>query len=109
MIRLFGIWMLLTCFFWKASGDEVIRINQMGYLPNGLKVAVFLSNQNVLLKKFKVVDNLTDRVIFEGVPSSANGTMWGQKSAYRLDFSSVVQPGGYHLEASSAKSPSFAV
>jgi len=101
--------MLITCLFWKVSGIEVIRINQMGYLPNGLKVAVFLSNQNVILKKFTVVDNLTERVILEGVPLSANGTMWGQKSAYRLDFSSVVQPGGYHLEAGGAKSPSFAV
>ena len=37
------------------------------------------------------------------------GTVWGQKSAFRLGFSSAVQPGSYHLEASKTASPSFEV
>jgi peptidoglycan/xylan/chitin deacetylase (PgdA/CDA1 family) len=81
----------------------------MGYLPEGVKIAVFLSDQPVLLKKFKLVDNLTNRTVFEGVPLASDGSVWGQKSAYRLDFSSVVQEGGFHLEASGVSSPSFAV
>jgi endoglucanase len=109
MIRFFGIFMLIVCSFFQVSGKDVIRINQLGYLPDGVKVAVFIGDRPVLLRKFRVVENLTGRVIYEGVPLPADATIWGQKSAYRLDFSSVVQPGGYHLEAGSIISPAFAV
>ncbi len=109
MARLIGVWMLMTCLFFNAFGTDLIRINQMGYLPDGIKIAVFLSNRSVLLKKFKVIDNLSGKMIFEGVPLPADGSIWGQQSAYRLDFTSVVQPGGYHLEAADAISPSFPV
>ena len=109
MIRFCWIWILFTCSTFFANGNEVIRINQLGYLPQGVKVAVFLSDQTLFLKKFKLVENLTGQVIYEGVPSVADASIWGQKSAYRLDFSSVVRPGGYHLEADRATSPSFAV
>lgn len=109
MLRFCGLWTLIICFIFQASGNEVIRINQLGYLPEGVKIAVFLSDQRVLIKKFKLVDNLTGNIVYEGVPLSADGSVWGQKSAFRLDFSSVVQPGGYHLEAANAISRSFTV
>ena len=109
MHRFFGVWMLMVCFFFPSFGKDVIRINQMGYLPEGVKIAVFLSDREVKMNKFKLIDNLTGKVIFEGVPLLTDGTIWGQKSAFRLDFSSVVQPGGYHLEAANTISPSFAV
>jgi peptidoglycan/xylan/chitin deacetylase (PgdA/CDA1 family) len=107
MIRFCGIWILIICLTFLATGNEVIRINQLGYLPKGLKIAVFLSDQAVVPKKFKLVENLTGKVIYEGAPLVADAAIWGQKSAYRLDFSSVKQPGGYHLEAAGAVSPSF--
>ena len=105
MIRFCWIWILFTCFTFFANGNEVIRINQLGYLPQGVKVAVFLSDQSLFFKQFKLVENLTGQVIYEGVPSLADASIWGQKSAYSLDFSSVVRPGGYHLEADRATSP----
>jgi len=109
MKRFYWFCMLVMGFFQIASGHEVIRINQLGYLPNGPKVAVFMSDQKISLNKFSLVNNLTGAVIYEGVSQRADGSVWGQKSAYRLDFSSVVQPGGYHLKASTTVSPSFEV
>ncbi len=109
MVRLFGVWMLMICFIFNSFGSDLIRINQMGYLPDGIKIAVFLSDRSVDIKKFKLVDNLTGNLIFEGAPLPVEGSIWGQKSAYRLDFTSVVQQGGYHLEAGDAISPSFSV
>ncbi len=101
--------MLLFSIVFQVTGDEVIRINQMGYLPDGVKIAVFLSDQTVSIKKFRIIENLSGKVIFEGNPLVANGAAWSKKSAYRLNFSSVVQPGGYYLEAGNSVSPSFAI
>jgi peptidoglycan/xylan/chitin deacetylase (PgdA/CDA1 family) len=109
MIKFSGTWIVMICLFLHVSGREVIRINQLGYLPEGAKTAVFLSHEPISLKKFTLVDNLSGKTVFEGIPVPCNGEKWGQKSAYRLNFSSVVQPGGYHLKASNAISPSFRV
>jgi len=35
-----------------------IRINQLGYLPSGVKVAVWASKQNEKIKDFKVIDTI---------------------------------------------------
>ena len=99
----------MTCVLSPVSGRDVIRINQMGYLPKGVKIAVFLSDQTLELNKFKMINNLTGEVVFEGIPLRSDGSIWGQKSAYRLDFSSVVQPGSYHLLAANGLSPSFPI
>jgi peptidoglycan/xylan/chitin deacetylase (PgdA/CDA1 family) len=101
--------MLFLCFIFQIQGSEVIRINQMGYLPDGVKVAVYLSDQYVKLIEFKLIDNLSGRTVYKGVAVASDATVWGQKSAYRLNFTSVVQPGGYHLEAGKVQSPSFAI
>ena len=36
--------------------DEWIRINQLGYRNNDIKVAVFISKQPVILEKYQVMD-----------------------------------------------------
>ena len=109
MFKLFGVIIAVLCLFSQTFGEDVIRVNQMGYLPEGLKTAVFLSDKKILLKKFILVDNLSGNIIFQGVAEAADGSLWGQGSAFRLNFSSVVQPGGYHLEAGNAVSPFFPI
>ncbi len=88
---------------------EVIRINQLGYLPKSAKVAVYLSDEPKDIRTFTVYNTLTGETVFEGKPEVSDGSVWGQKAAYRLDFSGVDQPGGYTLKAGNAASPSFRV
>jgi len=109
MLRYCGVWMLMICFEFSLLGNDVIRVNQMGYLPEGLKTAVFLSDRSILVKKFYLIEELSGKMVLQGVPQPADGTLWGQKSAFRFDFSSVVQPGKYHLETQEARSPSFSI
>ena len=109
MLRIFGTLMAILCLYSQTFGADVIRVNQMGYFPEGFKSAVFLSDRKILLKKFILVDNLSGKTIFKGVPEAADGSLWGMGSAFRLNFSAVVQPGGYHLEAGDAISPSFPI
>jgi hypothetical protein len=52
MVKLCGTWLLMICLLSNAIGKDVIRINQMGYLPDGKKIAVFISDKSVVLKKF---------------------------------------------------------
>lgn len=91
------------------SASGVIRINQLGYLPNSVKVAVFISDQNDEPSSFQLFETLSGKMVFEGKTESADAAVWGQKSAFRLNFSNFSKSGGYYLKAGNAISPSFRI
>ncbi len=85
-----------------------VRVNNLGYLPTDIKVAVMLS-KDLSDGSFEIFDSNTDSLIFRGKGKSMNGNRWGMKSAYRLDFSSLSKNGGYYIVSNGAKSPSFRI
>jgi len=91
------------------SASGVIRINQLGYLPHSVKVAVFLSDHDENAARFQLFESLSGKLVFEGKPEVADAGIWGQKTALRLNFSSVKQSGGYHIKVGNCISPSFRI
>ncbi|MHA7110847.1 glycoside hydrolase family 9 protein [Sunxiuqinia elliptica] len=89
--------------------ESVIRINQLGYLPEASKTAVFLSDSPINLAQFELYNSLTDEKVFDAKPVAADASIWGKKAAFRLDFSSFTQTGGYYLKAGANQSPSFRI
>ena len=92
-----------------ASASDVIRMNQLGYLPHSVKVAVFLSDRDEHATRFQLFESLSGKLVFEGKPEEADAAIWGQKTAFRLNFSSVKQSGGYYLQVGNCVSPSFRI
>jgi len=92
-----------------SSGSSWIRINQMGYLPQSVKVAVFIADEPVGLPRFQLIDALSGKVVFEGSPVIYDGAKWGMKSAARLNFSGFAQQGRYYLKAGNSQSPAFTI
>jgi endoglucanase len=86
-----------------------IRINQLGYLPDAKKCAVFLSKGKAPDERFEVVDYKTGRTVFTGTPHTEDGATWGMKSAARLDFSSFRKKGSYYLKFGKATSQQFLI
>ena len=62
-----------------------VRVNQLGYLPNSKKVAVFISQENNGLTSFDLKDSKNNKTVFSGKVVSANAERWGMKEALRLD------------------------
>lgn len=89
--------------------DEWIRINQLGYLPEASKVAVLMSESEIDVRSFSIVDAFTGETvqIFDRV--RATGPLGAMKSTFRLDFSGLVRQGTYYIEAAGCKSPVFPV
>ena len=75
------------------KATEVIRINQLGYLPHSVKVAVFLSTEKREISKFSVYDALTNKIVFKGETQVKNAKQWGMKTSYRLNLSALVNEG----------------
>lgn len=81
-----------------------IRINQVGYLPDDKKVAVIISTTETN-GRFKVCDAADGKVVLKGRGLKADPEKWALKSAWRLDFSSVVKEGDYYIECDGVRSP----
>jgi endoglucanase len=81
----------------------VIRVNQLGYLPDAPKVAVFCALEATELRTFVVTDAV-GRVRMER-PATLAKPFGPCISNYRLDFSVLTQTGEYHITAGGASSP----
>ena len=82
----------------------VIRVNQLGYLPDAPKIAVFCALEKTTdLRTFVVTDN-TGRTVLER-PASPAKPFGPCVATYRLDFTSLTQTGEYRVVAGGASSP----
>ena len=93
----------------STHADEWIRINQLGYLPQSIKVAVFMSEEGTAIESFQIVNAQTGKL--ERTLSAVKPTgEWGKmKHTCRLDFSDFEQPGTYYLKAGNTVSPHFPI
>ncbi|MFL5809704.1 MAG: glycoside hydrolase family 9 protein [Flavisolibacter sp.] len=89
--------------------SDWIRINRLGYQPNGVKVAVWCSKEDIVLKTFMLIDSATDKVMFKGSAGKAFGAYGPFTQTYRLNFSSFKKPGTYYLQAGETVSPVFKI
>ena len=81
----------------------VIRINQLGYLPDGPKVAVFCGPPEADFREFAVVNLAGDTLLRRTViPGNGFGPC---AMTDRLDFTLVTKPGDYRIIAGGVTSP----
>lgn len=93
----------------SVSGESWIRINQLGYQPASVKVAVYISTEAGTPSGFTVCEALTDRVVFKGKAAIYDGSLWGMSAAARLDFSGLTMPGGYYITYGKTRSETFTI
>jgi len=89
--------------------DEWIRINQLGYRTDDIKVAVFISLQEISLTSFRLVDVNSGNVVLVKNEAGNSEPLEPFKSCYRLSFSEFTAEGIYRIEAGDAVSPDFRI
>lgn len=108
MKRLLSILMLVVCPL-QVMAQEWVRVNRVGYLPEDVKVAVYIATEESDIERFNVCDAVTGKVVYVGQVKAVSGEKWKMESAYRLNFSQVKAEGGYYIECAGAKSPNFRI
>jgi endoglucanase len=101
--------LLLCLALISARADSWIRINQLGYLPGSVKVAVYISQEAGTPSSFNVCDAVTGTQVFSGSASVYDGAVWGMAAAARLDFSGLTEPGGYYIRYGRTRSETFRI
>lgn len=98
--------LLLSC---NRENQSWIRINQLGYRPFDIKVAVYISKKDEKLKEFRIVESRTGHVAMTSKDLNRTVPLDQFKSCYRLSFSGLKDSGTYHIEAGKAVSPDFRI
>ncbi len=111
MLRFADRWMALLIVVVAASveaEDTYVRINQVGYRPGDVKLAIAMG-RTALPAKFQVMDAATRLPAFEG-ESQAIEQAWGKFGHHaELDFSAVNKEGEYFIRIGKVKSPTFQI
>lgn len=71
-------WLLtvaLTFIVLQVKADAWIRINQLGYLPQAVKVAVFMSEEPADIQEYALVDAFTGQTVRTFTSTKATGKM----------------------------------
>jgi len=88
----------------SAQPRTYIRVNQLGYLPSGPKVAIACSLETTSIKSFTVQDD-NGRLVFGPAKARSSGAFGPCVSTHRLDFTTLRRPGHYTIVAGGAASP----
>lgn len=100
----------ILCLSYTRNEDNAwIRINQLGYTPGGVKVAVWCSKNQENLKDFQLIDVSTGKIVYSASPGKPFGAYGPFKQTCRLNFSSFEKPGRYYLKSGSTRSPEFII
>ena len=86
-----------------------IRINQLGYPENSIKVAVLVSKENINPKFFEIYRSSNDELVWKGKKIAAYGKFACLNSTFRLNFSDFKIEGEYYIKSAGTISPSFKI
>lgn len=101
-------WFFLSITF-AAHGTAWIRVNQLGYLPNDTKTAVYLSTNAENNPKAELYSALTAQKVDCTINAESCGEFYQFKSTFRLHFSEFSQTGNYYMVVDGVKSPVFRI
>ena len=108
LLLLISCTLILTISCGKKT-DQWIRINQLGYRTNDIKVAVYLSKKNIELKSFSLVDASSGKTIMTFENPAKSDRMEPFTACYRLPFTYYAKPGTYRIAAGKAVSQDFRI
>ena len=100
---------LLLLVFCQVKAGQWIRVNQLGYLPDARKVAVFMSEEPMSVDRFELKDAFTHATVLTFNSVKSAGKYGKMSSTYRLNFTAFEGVGAFYLAAGKTTSPVFRI
>ncbi len=103
-----GLILAFTASSVRGDAASFVRVNQVGYRPGDVKIAIALGREP-LPEKFQVIDVATGKVAFE-VGARQLAEAWGQFSHHaELNFFGIHKEGQYKIRDGETESPPFRI
>lgn len=93
----------------SISAESWIRVNQIGYLNDDIKVAVWVSKQTDSIHQFKIINVQTGKTVYVGKTIKNMGKQPAFNAAVRLYFSDFKTSGTYKITTKDAESSAFTI
>ncbi|MFZ5519139.1 MAG: glycoside hydrolase family 9 protein [Candidatus Zhuqueibacterota bacterium] len=93
----------------RNSSDIFIRVNQAGYLPNDIKIAVLFTNAELSGAEFNLVNSVNNTIVLAGPLQGKSPGCENFSFCYEIDFTDFHQSGGYYLQVRGRRSPEFRI
>lgn len=106
-IILTSLTIFLSAFAQAQASKAWIRINQLGYTPQGIKVAVYASKTQDGIREFELVDAKTSKTVLKKTAGKNFGAYGPFTSSFRLDFSEHITEGVYYVKTGEVRSGDF--
>ena len=98
LLLFFCLGLLYNPLFAQNQPGSWIRINQLGYTPEGIKVAVLATKSSTeTVTDFELIDANTHKNVFSKKVGRDFGKYGPFIAAYRLDFTGFKLPGSYYF------------
>lgn len=106
-MKKFLVFITLLLLHLSCYAGEWIRVNQLGYLPQSVKVGVYISDELHQISSFALIDAFTKKEVYSFSEEKIHKVPeYGQmKACYRLDFSDVEEEGVYYIKVNETLSP----
>lgn len=91
------------------AANQWIRINQLGYKTDALKVAVLGSHEAFSFDQFQIIEVLSGKVVYTGKKIEKYDSWASFKEIYRLHFSDFSRSGMFFIKAGNITSPKFKI
>jgi len=105
-MKLFMLALAAVAAMLPAHAEGWIRYNQLGYLPQTSKVAVYMGDSTPTT--FSLVDAFTGETVFQA-DARPTGPLGQMAATARLDFSGFETPGAYRIVTEDASSETFPI
>lgn len=92
-----------------AKSEVFIRVSQVGFAKNDIKIAVILSTIELDGNTFKIIDSKNKVIEFKDIIGSDKGEFGNFKHSYEIDFSKFEKEGSYKIEVQSYLSLKFKI
>ena len=111
MKHITSLFILVVGLVTAANGQQSwIRINQVGYTLDAVKVAVLGSKaEDLSVTSFEIVDVLTGKTVHKSNKIRSFGAYASFGKIFRLDFSDFSENGTFFIRAGKVESPPFPI
>lgn len=100
---------LLWIVFIGYAQSSWLRVNQVGYLEDDVKVAVWISKEKNVVREFQIIDLATKETVFTGSDIRNTGKQPAFRSSARLNFTALKRPGSYIVKVAETESVPFRI
>ncbi|MCF6268401.1 MAG: glycoside hydrolase family 9 protein [Melioribacteraceae bacterium] len=92
-----------------AKNEVYIRVSQVGFAQDDIKIALILSTIKLDGKTFQIIDSKNKAIEFKDTIRIGKGEFGNFKYTYEIDFSKYQKEGSYKIKVESYYSPKFEI